>query len=201
MPLLQLLILMSLSLAATGARAQGEPDVPDVREVREKALRYANLHRAPDRWSARSRWRNLVPEITATVGWIDETDEGTAFNEYLTRGSGGELLFDTARTTNDSTQKFRVHYSVRAMIDFRGLVFDRHELAAAREARDQAEHRRELVALVHDAYFERMALLEALRADRTPDPARARRLQMLDARLDGLTGGWFTTQLSAKEAQ
>lgn len=169
---------------------------PSISEVREEALRYAGLDRKLDRWSRRARLRHLLPRVSATVGGLQQLDESTEFDEYLSRDSNGELLFDAAKTGNDRKDRGRLDWEIRAWIDFRGLVFDPAELQAAREARIRAGERRTLVAQVHDAYFRRRTLVEQLRqADPEERRAIASDLVRLEAELDGLTGGWFTVAL------
>lgn len=188
-----LVLLFTALLCAHPRPAAAEPPVA---EVRQRALEYADLDRSLDRWSARARWRHLLPRVTAKVGGLDQLDESTDFDEYLSRDSSGDLLFDAARTANDRKERGRLDWEVRAVIDFRGLIFDRAELQAARETRIRAGERRELVERVHHTYFERRELLRRLR-DAEPDDRReiAARIVLLEARLDGLTGGWFSASL------
>lgn len=178
--------------ALPSAAVAGEPTVD---EVRAQALQYAGLDGEPDRWSGRARWRNLVPRFSATVGWVEDDSFGTTFYEYLSRDAEGDLLFDAARTTNDETQKDRLYYSVRAWVDFRGLVFDPAEIQASREGRIRADRRQALVTMVHETYWERLALLDELAASPNEGRRIRRRIRMLEARLDGFTGGWFGRRL------
>jgi len=189
----RLSVALALLCALPASAVAAEPTVDEVREI---ALHYAGLDGEPDTWSGRARWRNLVPRVSATVGWVDEDNARTAFNEYLTRDAQGDLLFDSARTNNDESHKDRLYYSVRAWIDFRGLIFDPAEIQASREARARSARREALVAMVHETYFERVALHDSL--DGTSDDASRdeRRIRMLEARLDGFTGGWFTRRIT-----
>jgi hypothetical protein len=187
-------LLVALLLAAFPLTSDATE--PPVAEVRRQALRYNDLDRRLDRWSARARWRHLLPEVTARVGGLDQADESIDFYEFLSRDSEGELLFDAARTRNGHDTRDRLTWEIRASIDFRGLIFDSAELQAAREARIRSAERRDLIEAVHDAYFRRLALLDRLRR---AEPKQRRRIAadvvLLEARLDGLTGGWYSARL------
>lgn len=172
---------------------------PTVDEVRSVALRHAGLHRRLDRWSARARLRHLLPEVTVEVGRIDQRDDNVQFDEWLIRDAADALIWDSARNQNEANHRLRTDYTIRATIDLGGLVFDPVELGAAREGRAQYDARLELTSAVHDAYFERLAAIDDLRATDTNKAdlrrAAARRVQRLNARLDALTGGWFAHRL------
>lgn len=187
-----ILLLACTTLAPAPANA-GEPTVD---QVRTAALQYTGLHRSTDRWSARSRWRNLLPRVTAYAGWLEQTDDTVQFDEYLSRDGDGNLLFDRAHNGNDHDERARLNYTVRATVDLAGLIFDRAELSAAREERARITHRQQVIEAVHDAYFRRLALRDELQ---NADPTQRRELALailrLEARLDGLTGGWFRREL------
>lgn len=180
---------LAVTFAVVDGAAAAEPTVA---EVRRAALRYAGLDRRPDRWSARARWRHLLPRLQATAGRIDQVDDNVQFDEWLTHDGDASLLYDSARNQNEDNHRSRGDFTLRATVDLNGLLFDDAELAAAREERARLDARRELVAAVHAAYFEHLAALDALRAA-TPGERRAKalRVRQLEARLDGLTGGWY----------
>ena len=175
---------------------------PTVHEVRAAALRYAGLDGRADRWSARSRWRHLLPEVSLSAGQIDQREDNVRFDEWLTRDADEMLLYDAAKNQNDNRHRFRTDYSIRASIDLSGLVFDTHEISASREARARHSARLEVVELVHAAYFERLTAFDRLRATPSGDPAHpgcARRIAELEAQIDALTGGWYATQLRGSQ--
>ena len=169
---------------------------PPVDEVRRAALRHAGLDSGVDRWSRRARLRNLVPEITATAGRTAQWDRNVQFDERLTLDGDDELLFDSARNQDEDNHRRRLDFTIRATFDLRGLVFDGSELPAHREARARIGLRQEIADAVHEAYFGRLATLDALRAATRAEDVRLlhRRLQRQEAELDGLTGGWYAAQ-------
>ncbi len=157
---------------------------PTVDEVVDRTLHHAGIEGDVDRWSTRSRLRNLMPRLSGTLGGWDEVDRDSGVTEYLTSDADGALLFDTARTDSGNGEKQRIFWSLRATVDFGGLVFDSAEIAASREARARVLLRVRLVDEATRTYF---AWLEA-----GEDVATKRRSR---ARLDGLTGGWFSRAL------
>lgn len=172
---------------------------PTVEEVRRVALSHAGLHGRTDKWSTRARLRHLLPEITADVGRIDQTDDNVQFDEWLSRDADEMLLYDAAKNQNENNRRMRNDFTIRATIDLGGLLFDDDELGASREARARLDARLEIIDVVHQTYFERLAALMELRTISTTDVSRrqtaALRVQMLEATLDALTGGWFAAEL------
>lgn len=186
-------LLAAFAAVLTPAPAAGEPSLDTVREV---ALAHAGLDTPPDRWSARSRWRNAVPQLRATFGRLDQWDEQVRFDEWLATDDDGAIIFDAAKNQDESGRRTRFDVTVQATLDLGGLVFDPHELVSAREERARLDARYRLVELVHATYLERRDAVEDLA--RLQGDARhhlRRRIRRLEARLDGLTGGWFSTQL------
>ena len=174
---------------------------PSVVAVQEAAMRYAELEKPDGRgWRARARLANLVPEVGGEIAWLDQTDAELRYSEDIETQESGRMYRESAENRFVDDQRLRVVYSVDAELDLGGLIFDRDEIGAAREARHRESARRKLVARVTDLYFERRKK-QILHLAAPPADWRQRldlliEIERLTARLDGLTGGWFRKQLA-----
>lgn len=180
------------ALWATTAAQAAEPTVD---EVRAAALTHAGLNGTLDGTRKRTRLRHLLPRVTARVSVLTQDDTDIEFEEFLSRDATGELLFDAARNENATSMRDRYVYSIQATMDLRGLIFDDDELAAARHSRALFDSRARLVEAVHLAYFRRLALVDELRGATENRRKLAHEVLALEARLDGLSGGWFSRKL------
>ncbi len=156
-------------------------------DVRSRAVKLAMAE--PDRarsYVARAGYAAWLPELRVRV------DRRVGRSESLDFKNGGvqpsaPLGLDTA---ND------VRYEARATWDLAKLVFSTEELAAESQALHMADLRRDLESLANRLFFERRRLLMETGsgvADRSADLRRAVRIEELDAELDALSGGVFTT--------
>lgn len=175
-------------------------DEPSVRRVQQRALDRAGLDRkSVRRWPRRARIANLLPEVKGELGWLDQRDTELQYREDIVTDESGEMYRDDARNDFADDKRLRRLYSVEAEVDLGGLIFDRDEIAAARELRHREALRQKLLARVTDLYFDRRKKQILRRA--TPPGNWRKRLQMeleirrMTARIDGLTGGWFSRAL------
>lgn len=175
-------------------------DEPSAREVQRAALRDAGLDpEVPKGWASRARWANLVPDLEGEVAWLEQTDRQLEYDEDFEFESSAELDPDSADHGFEEDERSRRKYSLEAEVELGGLVFDRDEIYAAREVRQQQTTRQKLISTVSDLYYERR-MKQVLRIV-TPERKWRKRLKLavtiekLDAKLDGLTGGWFSRQL------
>lgn len=175
-------------------------DEPSVRRVQQRALDRAGLDRkSVKRWPGRARLSNLLPEVSGELGWLDQRDAELQYSEDIVTDESGEMYRDEAQNDFSDDKRLRRLYSVEAEVDLGGLIFDRDEIAAARELRRRESLRQKLLARVTDLYFDRRKKQILRRA--TPPGNWRKRLQLeleirrMTARIDGLTGGWFSRAL------
>lgn len=176
---------------------------PSVRAVQKRAIRHTGLDEGIDRSTAnRVRLANLVPDIDAEAAWLDQNDSEMRYREEVETDDGGRMRRDSARNRYIADHRLRSIYSVQAEFHLGGLVFDRDEVAVAREHRRRVEARRRLATRTAELYFQRrrkQALYVA-----APSSAWKRRMKLrlaidrLTAQLDGLTGGWFSRKLEER---
>lgn len=163
---------------------------PAVRDVQEKAMRYAEVHpEVISSWRKRSAWAAVLPELRA---------EYRRVNRDLTRTTIQRPSADKLQT-DDRLEDLVLG---RATWDLRDLVFSPDELKVSKEAEDLVKLREDVLDQVTKLYYERRRLQVDLDLAPPKDLAgRVRkelRLQELTADIDALTGGWFSEQLSAR---
>jgi hypothetical protein len=134
--------------------------------------------------------------VEGRVGMERGEDEKYTAREDLGINELGELDLDDTRLTlvEGSTEKWRASVMVRW--DLSGVVFNSEELAVSAEIGRQRRARDALMATVTQLYFERRR--RQIQRLLTPPVTRleaaelALEIDALTARLDGLTGGWFS---------
>ena len=161
---------------------------PDVRAVQQSAVKYARTH--PDKvdtWRTRARASNLLPEFRVAVN----RDQATDSSQTRTSGTGDP------RATSGSDDKFGL--DLRAVWDLNKTIYDPAEVQIQRETIKASRQRDSLVAEVTKLYFERRRAQVKLLLDRDMDLRSQVKQELkvaeLTAYLDGLTGGWFSSQL------
>jgi hypothetical protein len=158
-------------------------DEPDVDRVIQIALETA----AADPQRARdlaSRARN--------AGWVPTVR--LALRRGLTRDLSESQSIDTDRTSLSTDDDLVLEASLT--FDLHRLVFDRNEVAIAREERELEEGRTELVRTVIHLFFERRRLQLERDLSRSPDLHREIRIAELEALLNGFTDGEFRRMMS-----
>lgn len=159
---------------------------PDLSEVLHAARAAQGTDEAPDRWSSRSRWRGLMPRVSASLFGKESSDLDLTFREYVGTTAEGRLLLDSTQNTFEDDVSDEFGWRVTATWDFGELIFSNAELAAAREERARRAMRIRLD-------------LETMQAFRTwrdaTDPAA---LQAAVDHLDVLTDGWFSRRTGGR---
>jgi hypothetical protein len=176
-------------------------DEPEIDVVVRRAIAHAGLGGAADRWSRRARWANLVPDVRAQVTALDRRDSASRFREDFELDEGaGRFLRDSAQNDLVDESQARRGLVLTIDLDLGGLVFDRDELSASREARARLSSRESLAARVIDLYFDRRAAqLRQLLLGPHEFDAYLRlelRVRRYTAHLNALTGGWYARALS-----
>lgn len=169
-----MLTLSALLLAASTAypHAFGS-DLPSIEEVLRafEASRSSASASQRSRWKRRSRLRALLPTVRGRFGTDIDLDIRDA-------------------TTRTISEAHGLEGDVFLSWDLRGLVFDRAELAAHREAAKADARERRQVAEVIRLYVERMRLQARRGADPLTGDEALRALE-IDAVLHSWTGGFW----------
>lgn len=187
--------------------AQEAAQTPALGDVHRATLRFHGLDGNLDRWSRRARLTGLMPTIELQAGWRGEQDRETSYREdqrfdALGASSASTIASrDQVRNELDHGSSTQQTYGLKLRLDPGALVFDPRELQAARHAHQLALHRSRLLDRVSELYFDR----ERARARHAScRPVQSEECELLfieilqsDARLDALTGGWWSEQLEA----
>ncbi|TXD39268.1 hypothetical protein FRC98_02390 [Lujinxingia vulgaris] len=201
-------LVMTLStpaaLALTGAQieeAAGAFDhEPTVAATHRAALQHLEMG-APDldHWTRRARLSALLPQVQGQVAWLDQHDLQNRFRENIEADESGTYQRDYAQHYLYDDTRSRTLYSLRLSLDLSQLVYTPQEMVIQREVRARWKHRDDLLRTVTETYFARRRhqLHDMLLVPDSDEEALARHLeiQALTARLDALTGGWFSKQL------
>lgn len=171
--------------AVIAGAAAGEPPLIELREA-ATALVMAEPERA----------RSLLARAGA-AGWLPEV------RVRVDRRFGRDESLDYGRTPTDMAAPVGMdthedlRYEVRATWDLGRIVFNPDELGAYAEALRLADIRREVEMMVVRLVFERRRLKTETATSDAPDIAarlrRELRIQEIEAELDALTGGAFSS--------
>ena len=170
---------------------------PTVRAVQQAALKYSAL--SPEIFKGmrtRSRAQAALPQLTVRVTKdLDQEDRAlTRFGE--TNNTQPQNISATV-TNGDDIQLY-----AEARWKLNESVFNYQETAVMRENRYSAKERQKLLQTVTQVYFERKrALLKMKPTKPGSEAAQLAQLKIaqIEAELDALTGGWFTSKLPPKQ--
>ncbi len=160
---------------------------PTMAEVREAAIRYAEVHPDKIRW-----WRRQAA-LQAFLPSVDlGFDYGRSRDISIDEGSFPNFQFIKSADKDDGLD-------VSVNWDLGELIWNQDQTSIDVRSKLMVQLRDDIVDEVTRTYFERRRLQVALLTEPVRD-AQARleqelRLQELTAMLDGLTGGYFSTQL------
>lgn len=162
---------------------------PTIAQVREEAIRYAEVH--PDKIT---QWRRqaAIKAFLPTVSLDYDRDQDTYISSI---GSTTNPTFDRLIQTEDPSHGLGLSVDW----DLGELIWNDDQTSIDVRSKLMVQLRDDIVDEVTRTYFERRRLQVELLTEPPADPRtrldRELRLQELTAMLDGLTGGWFSTQL------
>ena len=202
--------LLSLATAASAQSLTPTPTTsaaPELGDVHRAALRFHGLDGDLDRWSRRARLTGLVPSIELQAGWRGQQDRETTYREdqrFDALGAASIASRDQVRNELDHGSSSQQTYGIKLRLDPGALIFDQRELQSSRHAHQLALHRSRLLDRISDLYFEReRARTEHARCrPRSSDTCHLLLIDVRhhDARLDALTGGWWSEHLKPAPA-
>ena len=197
---LSLWLLVSTSLSVASAQSVIERDEsgePTVRAVQQAALRYSAL--GPEIFKGmrtRSRAQAALPQFTVRVT-KDLDQEDRALTRFGESNNTQPQNISATVTNGDDIQLY-----AEARWKLNESVFNYQETAVMRENRYSAKERQKLLQTVTQVYFERKRTLLKMKPVKPGSEAAQLaqlKISQIDAELDALTGGWFTSQLPPKQ--
>ena len=160
---------------------------PTVGEVRDAAIRYAEVH--PDkirRWRRRAYLKALLPTVDIGVG-RDRTN-----NVTLDQGT-----FPKFQLIDTQDQKSGLDLSIKW--EPGNLIWNDDQTSIDVRSKLMVQLRNDIVDAVTRTYFERRRLQAAMLAEPPADQEgmldKTLRLQELTAMIDGFTGGYFSQRM------
>ncbi len=166
---------------------------PDMSQVREVAIRYAEVH--PDkirRWRRQAAWKALLPSFN--MGYDHDTSRDVHYDE------GSFPSFQIIETRDRS---YGMDFSLTWDLD--ELIWNNDQTSIDTRSKLMVELRDDIVNEVTRIYFERRrlqaALLSAPPVDQKAAVEKELRIQELSALLDGLTGGYFSAHITSPQTQ
>ncbi|MBI1953242.1 MAG: hypothetical protein HYS41_03875 [Candidatus Omnitrophica bacterium] len=160
---------------------------PTIRELHQAAIRYAEV--GPEkirRWRTGAVFRNLLPKFTVS---LDRDRNRTIASST----SAGKTTF----TVGPEDESLSVDFDFTW--DLANLIWNTDQTSIDVRSRLMVLMRQKILEEATQAYFERKRLLLEFKAQPTDDPVlqseRALRVAEITAKLDALTGGWYSAAL------
>jgi competence ComEA-like helix-hairpin-helix protein len=174
---------------------------PTIQQVQKEAVEHARANPSViDSWRVRARLRGLAPEFRLRT--VLDADRDYQWTQSVTPPTGqAPILPPEPSPTTPRRDEWENNGNVQAWGIWRldRLIFDPEEPRVNREAVRLAKHMDQVLDDATRRYFERRRLQVEMEINPPTDVSdRLRkeiRLQELTADLDGMTGGWFSSQL------
>lgn len=169
--------------------------VPDPPEICAAVAMDARLPAEHDRWTTRVRAAGWMPELDVSIhrrlGW----NQDSRFKEQLGRVDD-RLEFKTAQTDSLDGEDDQWTFEVSLRFDLQRVIFSRDEFAADETARKNLILRHDLCDRALQLYFSWRESSRLARVGFHDDRVlHAEARDLAQARIDALTGGWFSTVL------
>ncbi len=181
------LILLHGSFAQTA-------EEPTLRQLEAAALKYSSLDpQEVMRWKSRVKWAKALPQVMVGydqkfVNQINNTiqDSISVTSSNITVGPPQAQL----NQNNNLNQGFEA----RATWSLDELIFNKDSLSISSESRYRTVMRSQVLDELYQIYFERKKLLlrEGEKKREEFSSSTQLRLEELEAKLDSLTGGYFS---------
>lgn len=182
------LFLILIHLTSVPAQAVNEPSL---RELEQAALRYAGMEPTEiGRWKSRARWAALFPRVMVGYDQKVANQINTTIQDSISVSSSGITLGPPESKLYQDNNLNR-GFEVKATWALDELVFNKDSLDISAEARYRHVVRSQIIDELHMAYFERKRLLVKTSPLLLPALSQLK-LEELEAKLDSLTGGYFS---------
>jgi hypothetical protein len=205
-----MLLLILATATILSAKAPAIEQGPPVGEVQQVALQYAQID-AQDaaKWKKRAKVAAALPRLQFDYGGLFRNNVNVNVNDNVYVGSDSVVIGPEEGSYKSSADTSH-DFGVRAVWALNELIFSRDSLYVSREALNVMRERAALLDSVNKHYFERKKLIgeiEQLQEMKLPKPEIKKKehelfvkgiaMEKESAALDALTGGWFSSQLTA----
>lgn len=172
-----------------------EPTLP---QLERATLRYAGMETEEVvKWKSRARWAAAMPKVMVGFEQRNLIQVNNTIQDSISVSSAGVTLGPPESSFKEDNN-FNRGFEVKATWDLNELVFNRDSLNISAENRYRVVVRGQILDELHQVYFERKRIL--LRKNEGDFPINSRlRLEELEAKLDSLTGGYFSKVIHGGE--
>ncbi len=159
-------------------------------QLEKAALTYAGIDPQEVRsWKSHAKWAAALPKVLVGYDQKSSAEINNTIQDSISVSSAG-VTVGPPDSSLDQNNDFNRGFEVRATWDLGELVFNRDNLSISSESRSRTIVRNQVLDELHQAWFERKRLL--LNMSDSPSPTAKLKLEELEARLDSLTGGYFS---------
>lgn len=167
---------------------------PTLRQLESAALKYSSLDpQEVGRWKSKAKWAKALPQLMVgyqqrIVNQINNTIQDSI------SVTGSNVTVGPPESQSDQNDNFNQGFEIRATWALDEVVFNKDTLSISSEARYRNLMRSQVLDELHQTYFERKKILlrEEGKERKEFSPMIQLRLEELEARLDSLTGGYFS---------
>ena len=189
--LIFLFIFSLISFIDSSSQASTEPTL---RQLEIAALKYANLDpQEVNQWKSKAKWAKALPQFMVgyqqrIVNQINNTIQDSI------SVTGSNVTVGPPESQFDQNDNFNQGFEVRATWALDEVVFNKDQLSIASESRYRTIMRSQVLDELHQTYFERKRVLLAGEGKKREEfsPLVQLQLESLEAKLDSLTGGYFS---------
>ncbi len=172
----------------------GFANEPTLHQLEKAALRYGNVD--PEEiahWKTRAKWSPLFPKVYVSYDQKAANQINNSIQDSVSVTSTGVTLGPPESSLNQDNNLNR-GFEVRATWDLDTLIFNKELLSLSSEARYRNSMRAQILSELQQTYFERKKLLQREEGNSRDTLSSSTQIQLeeLEAKLDSLTGGFFT---------
>lgn len=174
---------------------------PTLRQLEMAALKYASLDpQEIIRWKSKAKWAKALPQLMVgyqqrIVNQINNTIQDSI------SVTGSNVTIGPPQSQSDQNDNFNQGFEIRATWALDEVVFNKDSLSISSEARYRTLMRSQVLDELHQTYFERKKILLREEGKKREEltPILQLQLEALEAKLDSLTGGYFSQTAQLKE--
>ncbi len=180
--------------------ARAEAAAPSVSALHHAVLAHAGLNGdLPAVWSKRAKWAAALPRLQLGVRRNLRDDVNLRLEDEVSVSGSGVVIGPRSSDFTERSDR-NVQLDIRALWNLNELLFSPDAIFISREARERRDEQRRLLQQANQWISQWQVLMAAqCSADpRIPRTLVEQQRRFIAAELDGLTGGWFSTQVEER---
>ncbi|MDJ0626183.1 MAG: hypothetical protein QNJ31_07450 [Candidatus Caenarcaniphilales bacterium] len=183
---------------------------PSYTEVLNASLRFYAIPSASDfrSYRKRARIRNLLPEVNGGIDYIKDRDWGYETNSVNPNngalwGGSGNVTYNHTDLNSDRIYSRGLSFGVSSRWNLNDFLYDDELTDILSEQRRFATIKNDLIEQTHSIYYERRRKQITFGINPAKDEIEKimfqSELDELTAKIDSLTGGWFSKELNKRQ--